>query len=97
MNLSERRFVTCDTEVMSGEAVFAGTRVLIAAVLDSLNAGIPLERVKAAYPFLTDEHLRSARVYATEHQGHCKPRRLGEQYAWPIQRSVRVIKTTPNQ
>ncbi|WP_236966418.1 DUF433 domain-containing protein [Hydrogenophaga sp. SL48] len=43
--------VTTDPEVMGGVPVFAGTWVPVEVVLGSFAVGIPLDRLKASYPF----------------------------------------------
>ena len=72
-----------DPEVMGGTPVFRGTRVPIANVLASLNAGFDLEQMREAYEFLTPElieaalryeHLPSAAITRT--QGGFERRRL---------------------
>lgn len=45
-----------DPEVMGGMAVFAGMRVPVSVVLGPIAAGIPLDRLIASYPFLTEAH-----------------------------------------
>lgn len=64
--------VTSSPDVLSGEPVFAGTRVPVAAVIASLHAGIDFERLKASYQFLTDEHVQAAVEYTRTHPpGRC--------------------------
>ena len=70
--------VTTDPEVMGGVPVFAGTRVPIGMVLGSLAAGIELDRLKASYPFLTEAHIQSAKVYEAVHPRRGRPRRMSE-------------------
>lgn len=56
-------FVTTDPEVMGGTTVFAGTRVPVSVVLGSIAAGIPLDRLMASYPFLTEAHIQAAMLF----------------------------------
>jgi uncharacterized protein (DUF433 family) len=67
--------ITVDSEVMSGVPVFAGTRVPLDVVLGSVDQGIPFERVKSAYPFLTMDLVEAARIYARVHPRRGRPRR----------------------
>ena len=84
--------VTTDPEVMGGVPVFAGTRVPVDVVLGSLTAGIPLDRLKASYPFLTEAHIQSAKVYVEVHPRRGRPRRMADLNP-DLPRSVtRVIK-----
>lgn len=53
-----------DAQVMGGLPVFRGTRVPIANVLASLEAGFNLDQLREAYPFLTPELVNAARNYS---------------------------------
>lgn len=62
--------VTPDTppvELLDGTPVFAGTRVPVNVVTASLDKGIPFERVRASYAFLTPELVDAARAYQLAH------------------------------
>ncbi|MFO3796540.1 MAG: DUF433 domain-containing protein [Anaerolineales bacterium] len=86
--------VTTDSEVMGGVPVFAGTRVPVGIVLGSLAAGIQLDRLKTSYPFLTESHIQSAKVYDEVHPRRGRPRRIADIHP-ELPRSVtRVIKRT---
>lgn len=86
--------VTTNPEVMGAVPVFAGTRVPIAIVLSSLAAGIHLDRLKASYPFLTDAHIESAKVYEAVHPRRGRPRRMAEVNPALSRRVMRVVKRT---
>lgn len=60
-------FVDIDDEIMGGTPVFRGTRVPLDMVTDSLDRGIPFERLKASYPFLTPELADAVRAYQLAH------------------------------
>lgn len=47
-------------EVMRGKPCFARTRIPVSLVLDKLSAGETAEQLLAAYPQLTEEHIRAA-------------------------------------
>jgi uncharacterized protein (DUF433 family) len=64
-----------DPSVMRGEAVFKGTRVPIANVLASIEAGFGLEQLREAYPFLTPELVRAAQHHGIRRQTETAPRR----------------------
>jgi len=70
---------------MGGEPVFKGTRVPIANVVASKRAGIDLDELQAAYPFLTVELVEDAETYKTIHPKVGRPRREPEGAA-PMQR-----------
>lgn len=84
--------VTTDPEIMGGVPVFAGTRVPVGNVLSSLAAGIQLNRLKASYPFLTEAHIQSAKVYEAVHPRRGRPRRIADENPELPRRVTRVIK-----
>ena len=45
--------VTSDPEILSGETVFSGTRVPVAALLDNIEAGLTLEEFLDNFPTVT--------------------------------------------
>jgi uncharacterized protein (DUF433 family) len=53
--------------ILAGTPVFAGSRLPIATVLGSLDAGESWERLIANWPFLTQEHVRAARDWSAAH------------------------------
>jgi uncharacterized protein (DUF433 family) len=84
--------VTTSPDVMGGVAVFAGTRVPIEAVLGSIAAGIDMNRIRASYPFLSDAHLRAARIYDDVHPRRGRPRRLADTNLPATRRVTRVVR-----
>jgi len=58
--------VTTDPEILGGKPVFTGSRVSIDVVLASLDSGVPFDRLKEPWPFLTMEHIQTARDYARD-------------------------------
>jgi uncharacterized protein (DUF433 family) len=55
--------ISTDIKVMPGQAVIAGTRVPVSAILDCLAAGMPAEEIAAEYPTVTAPGVRAAAVY----------------------------------
>jgi uncharacterized protein (DUF433 family) len=47
--------ITSDPEILSGVTVFRGTRVLVAALLDNLAAGLTLDEFVDNFPTVTRE------------------------------------------
>ena len=47
--------IRIDPEVMSGAAVFAGTRVPVSALLDNLEVGVSLDEFLENFPTVTRE------------------------------------------
>ena len=84
--------VTSNPEVMGGVPVFAGTRVPVEFVLGSLAAGIDMDRLKASYPFLTEAHVQTAKVYDEVHPRRGRPRRIAEVNPDLPRRVTRLVK-----
>lgn len=55
--------ITVNPAVCHGRACIAGTRVLVAAVLDNLAAGIPERDILHGYPSLTPADIRASLAY----------------------------------
>lgn len=87
-----RQLVSVDPEVMGGVEVFTGTRVPIESVTGSLDRGIDVGRLTASYPFLTEEHLDAARVYAAVHPRRGRPRRIPDAHPEWRAKSRRTIR-----
>lgn len=66
--------VSRDAEVMSGIDVLRGTRVPVYDVAASAGSGEPIERIRDAYPSLTERQIQLAIVYATAHPQRGRPR-----------------------
>ncbi|MFC1458649.1 DUF433 domain-containing protein [Microvirga arabica] len=56
--------IVSDPEILGGMPVIKGTRVLVYDVAASVNAGIPRDRILAAYPTIKEHHLDLAVAYA---------------------------------
>jgi uncharacterized protein (DUF433 family)/transcriptional regulator with XRE-family HTH domain len=83
------KLVMADSMVMGGTPVFAGTRVPVKMVLDLIDNGVDWEELKASYPFLTDEHIKAARVYLKEHPTRQRPLLVPDRFKL---KSKRIIK-----
>ena len=55
--------ISTDTQVMHGQAVIAGTRVPVSAILDCLAAGMSAEEITAEYLTVTVPGVRAAATY----------------------------------
>jgi len=86
--------VESSPDVMGGMPVFAGTRVPVSTVLGSLEEHVPLARLKASYPFLTEAHIQAAKVYCEVHPRRGRPRRLVDVNPALTPRSSRIIERT---
>jgi len=58
--------ITSDPEVLSGETVFQGTRVPVAALLDNIEAGLTLDEFVANFPTVTREQAVQVLQFAKE-------------------------------
>jgi uncharacterized protein (DUF433 family) len=54
-----------DHEILSGTPVIRNTRIPVYDVAASVAAGLPMDRILAAYPGLTAEMANLAALYAT--------------------------------
>lgn len=55
MGATKKKIVSRDPEVMSGELVFAGTRVEVKTLVDYLKAGHPLDEFLDDFPTVSRE------------------------------------------
>ncbi len=56
--------IAIDPKVCHGKACIKGTRVMVSAILDYLNAGEDTAAIFNQYPELTEEDVRAAIGYA---------------------------------
>ena len=59
-----RDHITVDPEICRGKACIAGTRVLVARVLDNLASGLDSEEITKGHPSVSREAVRAAISYA---------------------------------
>jgi len=66
--------IISDPEILGGMPVIKGTRVLVYDLAASIKAGIPRDRIQAAYPSIQEHHLDLAVAYAEANplQRHCR-------------------------
>lgn len=69
-----RAGVSSDPDILSGTAVFTGTRIPVYDVAASVAAGIDRSRLKSAYPGLTDEMIELAVIYAAAVPARGRPK-----------------------
>lgn len=87
--------VVSDPEILSGEPVFAGTRVPIDIVLACVDAGMDMTRIRASYPIVDEEHIAAARAYQAAHP-RTPVKRIGERYPELRLVSRKVVKGPRN-
>jgi uncharacterized protein (DUF433 family) len=61
-----RERIASDPKICQGRACFAGTRIMVAVVLNNLAAGISAERIMASYPSLKPGDIQAALAYAAD-------------------------------
>jgi uncharacterized protein (DUF433 family) len=65
-NIIARLPITSDPEILSGETVFRGTRVPVAALLNNLEAGLTLDEFIDNFPTVTREQAIQVLEFAKE-------------------------------
>ena len=69
-----RKMVTTSPDVLGGTPVIRGTRVPVYDVAASTAAGIPIDRILAAYPSLDADKVELAGLYAEANPPRGRPR-----------------------
>lgn len=59
-----RQYITRNAGICGGQAVMAGTRVLLKTVLESLAEGATLQEILEDFPSLREEHVKAAIAFA---------------------------------
>jgi uncharacterized protein (DUF433 family) len=72
-----RRLVVTDPEILGGTPVIRGTHISVHDVAASIVAGMPMERILAAYPALNRDKLELAAIYADANPARGRPRTSG--------------------
>ena len=67
--------IVSDPEILDGMPVIKGTQVPVYDLAASAKAGIPRERILAAYPTIKEHHLDLAVAYAEANPLELQPRR----------------------
>ncbi|MEW6249585.1 MAG: DUF433 domain-containing protein [Planctomycetota bacterium] len=62
-------YIELNPQVMLGKPVLKGTRITVELIVDLLAHGSSEADILAAYPRLTEEHVRAARLYASRQEG----------------------------
>ncbi|HLJ90797.1 MAG TPA: DUF433 domain-containing protein [Candidatus Angelobacter sp.] len=72
---ASRELVIEDPLILSGTPVIKGTRIPVYDVASSVSAGLPLSRIRRAYPGLSDNDIELAAIYAEANPPRGRPRR----------------------
>jgi len=73
-----RQMVVSDPELLGGAPVVRGTRIPVHDVAASVAAGLPTDRILAAYPSLDAEKIELAAIYAEANPTRGRPRTSDE-------------------
>jgi uncharacterized protein (DUF433 family) len=84
-----RAMVATDPDILGGTPIMRGTRVPVYDVAASVAAGLPKERILAAYPSLDAEKLELAALFAEANPPRGRPR-AGDGSAPAAERRVRA-------
>ena len=88
-----REAVVSDPEILGGIPVLRGTRVPVYDVASSVEDGLPMERILAAYPSIDRERVDLAALYAEANPPRGRPRSSGA----PPDAGVLVDKRVPRR
>jgi uncharacterized protein (DUF433 family) len=69
-----RQIVVSDPQLLGGVPVVRGTRVPVHDVAASVVAGLPMDRILAAYPSLDADRIELAAIYAEANPARGRPR-----------------------
>jgi uncharacterized protein (DUF433 family) len=69
-----REMVVSDPETLGGTPVIRGTRIPVYDVAASVAAGLPMDRILAAYPSLDADKVELASIYAEANPARGRPR-----------------------
>lgn len=58
------RRIEINPEIMGGKPVIKGTRITVESILRRLSEGLNIKEILEDYPYLTEEDIRAALLYA---------------------------------
>lgn len=61
-----RDYIRVDPDICHGKPTFKGTRIMVATILELLEAGETYGGIKAGYPAIRPQHLQAAIQFARE-------------------------------
>lgn len=62
--------IVINPEIMLGKPVIKGTRLTVEIIIEKLAYGETVEDLKRDYPFLTEDDIRAALLYAAKRLAH---------------------------
>lgn len=64
-----KRIIT-DPKIMLGKPIIKGTRMTVELIVEKMAYGETMDDLKKDYPFLTDDDIRAALLYAAKRLAH---------------------------
>ena len=65
-NLQVQEYIAVDKDICHGKPCFKGTRVMVASILELLEAGQTTKEIIQGYPALTPIHIKAALHFAAQ-------------------------------
>jgi len=62
--------IVVNPKIMLGKPVIRGTRLTVEIIVEKIAYGETIEDLKKDYPFLTEEDIRAALLYAAKRLAH---------------------------
>jgi uncharacterized protein (DUF433 family) len=62
--------IVINPKIMLGKPVIKGTRLTVELIIEKLAYGETIEDLKREYPFITEEDIRAALLYAAKRIAH---------------------------
>ena len=62
--------IVVDPKIMIGKPVIKGTRLPVEIIVEKIAYGETMKEIKKDYPFLTDDDIRAALLYAAKRIAH---------------------------
>jgi uncharacterized protein (DUF433 family) len=62
--------ITTDPKIMLGKPVIKGTRLPVEIIVEKIAYGATADDLKKDYPFLTDDDIKAALLYAAKRLAH---------------------------
>ncbi len=62
--------IVVNPKIMLGKPVIKGTRLTVEIIVEKIAYGETIEDLKKDYPFLTEEDIRAALLYAAKRLAH---------------------------
>jgi len=58
--------IVCDPDILGGKPVIKGTRLTVELIVEKVAYGETIENLKKDYPFITEDDIRAALLYAAK-------------------------------